>query len=97
MNDLNLELKIAKASYNNGLTSKYEYEDIFAELKSTQAAGDVIAANIIKSRNALCYLLNQPPHAMNIKGDFEGVKISATNSNVFPVTVLNNRPDVHNN
>lgn len=95
IDDLTLELKIADASFKNGITSEYEYENILVELKNTKAEQDVIAANIIKSQNALCYLLNQPPHAMKTKGDFKLLEVSSTNPNIFPATVLNNRPDVH--
>lgn len=92
--DMQSQVDIEKVSFQNGITSKYNYDEELANLKTIEATKHIIDANIIKSQNALCYLLNEAPHKIIIKNKFSNIKINDTNPNMYPTAVLNNRPDV---
>lgn len=92
--DMQSQLAIEKLSFQNGISSQYNYDEVMANLKNMEAAKNIINANIVKSQNALCYLLNQAPHKIIIKNKFARLKINNTNPNMYPTSVLNNRPDV---
>lgn len=92
--DMQSQLDIEKLSFQNGISSKYNYDDIMANLNNIEAAKNIIDANIVKSQDALCYLLNQAPHKIILKNEFANIKIKNTNPNMYPTAVLNNRPDV---
>lgn len=99
VNNLIINMKIAlaieDASFKNGISNKYNYDEALANLKKVEADRNIVTANIIKSRNALCYLLNQVPHNITLKNNFNNLTIKSTNPNILPSTVLDNRPDIH--
>ena len=95
INDMQNQQNIEKISFQNGISSKYNYDDVMVNLKNIQAAKNIIDANIVKSQKMrYAYLLNQAPHKIAIKNKFSNIKINNANPNMYPIAVLNNRPDV---
>jgi outer membrane protein, multidrug efflux system len=93
--DLANKSRIENLSFKNGLSSRYDYENTLAELKKVKASELIVKSNILKSRNALSYLLNQVPHKLNVKTKFNNIQIRYTAPGLLPATVLDNRPDLH--
>lgn len=94
INDLNEILTIQQSTYKDGLTTEIEVEGLISRLRNAQSQRKDIQDNIVKSANALHYLLDQSPGPIGASADF--AKLNATYPNVasLPATVLAERPDV---
>ncbi|HAT8859186.1 TPA: TolC family protein [Legionella pneumophila] len=93
-NDLTQLAKVASKVYQGGLSSEIEQEELYSQVNLIQGELEVTERNIVISRNALRYLLNQNP------GEIKTVKklLQLKNHNLIPgslpLTVLENRPDM---
>lgn len=75
----------------NSLISLQETKELLADVRSKLHQTE---DNIIKSQNALRYLINQNPGKILAGAQFHNVKTSYTNFASLPATALADRPDV---
>ena len=94
LKDLNEVLDIQKADYEGGINTQVEVKGIAQKVNQAVAGQKEIENNILKSQNALNYLLNQNPGEITTQTNFAKVKTSYPNIANLPATVLANRPDV---
>lgn len=94
LNDLNEMLTIQQARYQDGISSSIEVEALIARLNNAQSQQRTIKDNLVKSANALHYLLNQNPGPIAAANKFGQVNTAYPNVATLPATVLSNRPDV---
>lgn len=92
--DVTEKAKIAERVYTTGLSSDIEPQDLYSQVNMIQGELEVVAQNIVVSRNALHYLLNQNPGPMNTKQRFVDLHNHHLVISALPLTVLENRPDL---
>lgn len=92
--DLNELLEIQQADYTIGIHSDIEVKALNQQVNHAMIQQKIIENNIIKSQNALRYLINQNPGRLATQTHFEQVNTHYSNVALLPVTVLANRPDV---
>lgn len=92
--DLYQSMIIDQKSKNGGLSSDentagsaQSYHEALSQIKS-------IENNIIKSQNALNYLVGDMPGTIYPTADFAKIKTTYANVSSVPATVIGNRPDV---
>ncbi len=92
--DLAEALDIQDADYKGGINTQIVVEGLAQKVNQATVEQKSIENNIVKSQNALRYLINQNPGHITTKANF--AKINATYPNIasLPATVLANRPDV---
>ncbi len=94
VNDLSEILSIQQASYKDGLTTEIEIDTLISKLRNAQSQRKVIQDNLVRSANALHYLLDQNPGPIMTSTDFGKLNATYPNVGALPATVLENRPDV---
>lgn len=94
LKDLNEVLSIQKADFKDGISSEIDVKGLASKVNQAQTEQYTIKNNIIKSQNALRYLINQNPGKVLTQANFAKFKTSYTNFGALPATVLANRPDV---
>lgn len=94
ISDLSEILAIQEASYKDGLTTEIQIDQLISELRNAQSQRKVIQDNLVKSANALHYLLDQNPGPIMTSADFGKLNTTYPNIGALPATVLINRPDV---
>lgn len=87
-------LKLVQSQYQHGLSPPDRIDEIRNEISGIQARIDVIGHNIVMSKNALHYLLNENPGDIHIKKTFAEIKTDNIIPGNLPATVLRHRPDV---
>jgi outer membrane protein TolC len=92
--DIQKILTIQKATFKDGLSTKQEIDTLVADLHTTQAQRVIIQDNLIKTANALHYLLAQNPGPVIVSDNFETMNTSYPNVGDLPMRVLEARPDV---
>ncbi|KTD76507.1 TolC family protein [Legionella waltersii] len=92
--DLVLYAKIADKVYKGGLSSEIEQQELFSEASVIQGELEVAERNIVISRNAVRYLLNQNPGEVKTEAHFLRLKNHKIIPGSLPLTVLKNRPDL---
>ena len=94
LHDLNEVLTIQEALYQGGIGNMIQVDDLTARLHAAQSQQRTIKNNIVKSENALRYLLVKNPGHIKNATNFADVNTSYPNVGTLPATVLSNRPDV---
>jgi outer membrane protein TolC len=94
INDLSEILTIQEASYKDGLTTEIQIDELISQLRNAQLKRKVIQDNLVKSANALHYLLNRNPGPIITSTDFGKINTTYPNVGALPATVLAARPDV---
>lgn len=92
--DLTKLVSIADAIYQGGLTSQIDLEKAKRELSLIKAQERVVQDNIVKSQNALRYLLNENPQSIALAKSFSQLKGNQMIIGSLPLTVIENRPDM---
>lgn len=87
-------LSIQNLDYTHGISSDIEVDNLDEIVYQAQAQTLLIKSNIIKSQNALRYLLNQNPGGIAVSQDFAKLIPIYKNIAQAPAKLLANRPDV---
>lgn len=86
--------KVANKVYQGGLSSEIEQEELYSQVNMIQGELEVTERNIIVSRNAIRYLLNQNPGDIKTSRKLLQLKNHTLIPGSLPLTVLENRPDM---
>ena len=86
--------EIAKKVYKGGLSANISVQDLEAQVNMIRGEQQVIEQNIVVSRNALHYLINQNPGQITTNQKFSMLNNKALAPAQLPMTVLENRPDM---
>ena len=92
--DINHQAAIARKIYQGGLSSELNVEDLAAQVALIHGEQQVVAQNIIFSRNALQFLINQNPGPLTSSQPFAHLNNTLLQPRQLPLTVLANRPDM---
>lgn len=87
-------LNINQKLYVAGITPETHVEELQAQLNLLQGEMQEIEQNIITSRNALRYLINQVPGDLSPVKNFSDLHNPRLIPGALPLTVLENRPDM---
>jgi len=93
-NDLTHLAEIAKKVYKGGLSANINVQDLEAQVNMIRGEQEVIEQNIVVSRNALRYLINQNPGQITTSQKFSMLNNKTLAPAQLPMTVLENRPDM---
>lgn len=77
-----------------GLTSQIEVEQSLSELALIEGQVSLARHNLVLSQNALRFLINQDPGPIKPDRSFSQIDLSHLHPGQYPVTVLQNRPDL---
>lgn len=94
LKDLQEMLEIQKDDYRGGLNSQIAVKGLAERYTTALSQQKVIQSNVLKSQNALRYLINQNPGTILTKADFAKMNTQYANFGAKPASVLANRPDV---
>lgn len=94
LKDLSEVLDIQKANFEGGINTDIEVQGVDQAVFQAKAQKKIIENNIIKSQNALRYLINQNPGKIATKINFNTFKTTYPSFATLPTSVLANRPDV---
>lgn len=92
--DVHEIVSIKKAEYRGGMNSGIDVENIAEKMSQSIVQQKTIEGNILKSQNALRYLINQNSGHIPTDTHFARVNTQYPNVALLPSTVLANRPDV---
>lgn len=92
--DLTQLAHIAEKTYQGGLTSDIEQQELYSQAQMIRGEVEVIERNIIISRNAIRYLINLNPGDIKSKIRFANLHNKQLIPGALPLTVLENRPDL---
>ncbi len=92
--DLTQLASIAQKTYQGGLTSDIEQQELYSQAQIIRGEIEVIERNIIVSRNAIRYLINLNPGEIKSKIEFSKLSNKHIIPGSLPLTVLENRPDL---
>ncbi len=87
-------LNINQKLYLTGITPETHVEELRAQLNLLQGEIQEVEQNIITSRNALRYLINQVPGDLPAVKKFSDLQNPSLLPGALPLTVLENRPDM---
>lgn len=87
-------LHLYQRKFNTGISAKDKVVELQGQVLQTEAQLAVTRHNITLSENALHLLMNENPGRFSIKKRFSQLKTNSIIPGAFPVTVINNRPDV---
>lgn len=93
-NDLKEILDVEQADYQDGISSEIIVKGLAQKVNAANVQQKIIENNIIKSQNALRYLINGNPGIIVSSAEFTTVNTAYPNVAALPATVLANRPDV---
>ena len=94
LKDYRTYLKLAQNQYTNGLIPQDKIDLLQSQIQETASQVELSKHNIIVSKNALHYLLNENPGDIKINKTFNSINTDSVIPANLPVSVLNNRPDV---
>lgn len=92
--DLELQANIASKVYKTGLNADIDLQILYSAANVIRGEQEVIERNIIVSRNALRYLINQNPGKIKTTQQFLHLNNKQLILGALPLTVLENRPDL---
>ncbi|HHF7343893.1 TPA: TolC family protein [Legionella feeleii] len=92
--DLTHLAQVANKVYKGGLSSEIEQEELYSEAEIIRGEVEVAERNIVISRNALRYLINQNPGEIKTSAKFLQFNNRHLIPGSLPLTVLENRPDM---
>lgn len=87
-------LAIQDSDYKHAISSDIEVDNLDELAYQAQEQVVVTKANIIKSQNAIHYLLNQNPGPLELNYSFNKVNVHYNNIALAPAKILDNRPDI---
>ncbi len=93
-NDITNLANIAGKVYQGGLSSDINVQELRSQVNMIHGEQEIIEHNIILSRNAIRYLINQNPGEINTSQKFVNLNNSSLIPGQLPITVLENRPDM---
>lgn len=86
----NISLKV----YKDGIIADIEPNQLLSEVDVVQGELEVVDNNIIASRDAIRYLINDNPGPLRTTKQFNDLNTHQIIPNSLPITVLENRPDM---
>ena len=92
--DLTALANIGEKVYQDGLSSNIDPQELYSQVNLIHGEQEIIERNIIVSRNAIRYLINQNPGDIKTKVRFIQLNNKHLVPNALPLTVLENRPDM---
>jgi outer membrane protein TolC len=92
--DINQLAKIANKLYAGGLSSVINFEELQSQVNLIQGEQEIVEQNLVVSRNALRYLINQNPGTLTPLRNFTQINNPGLIPGALPLTVLENRPDL---
>jgi len=92
--DINHLAQIATKVYHGGLSADISVQDLQAQVNMIKGEQEIIEQNIVVSRNAIHYLINQNPGLLPVQQKFASLSNSKLIPGQLPMTVLENRPDM---
>ncbi len=92
--DLTQLVAISESMYQGGLTPRMHIAEAKRELNLIEAEERRVQHNIVVSRNALRYLLNENPQAIALTREFSQLNGNTIITGALPLTVIENRPDM---
>jgi multidrug efflux system outer membrane protein len=93
-NDLRHYAKISKQVYHGGLGTNIDPHQLESQVNLIDGEIEVIERNIVMSRNALHYLVNENPGELKTQRNFMDLNNKQLIPGALPLTVLENRPDL---
>lgn len=93
-NDLTRIARISEKIYKDGLSSNIDPQALYSEVNLIHGQQEIIQQNIVISRNALRYLINENPGDIKTNRTFLHFKNKHLMPGSLPLTVLENRPDM---
>lgn len=93
-NDITQLAKIARRVYKDGLSSEINPQELDSQVNMIMGELDVIDQNIIVSRNAIRYLIDENPGEIKTTVKFMDLNNHQLILGELPLTVLENRPDM---
>lgn len=94
LRDIETDLQLHKALYKHTLIAQDKLEELTSELQQTKSRIEITENNIIISKNALHFLMNQNPGQLTITSHLHDIHTDQITPGNTPVSVLNNRPDI---
>ena len=85
---------IARKVYKDGLSSEIDPQELDSQVNMIMGELEVIAQNIIVSRNAIRYLIDENPGEIKTSSKFIDLNNNQLIPGELPFTVLENRPDM---
>lgn len=95
LNQYRTQLKLAQSNYRLDLTAYDDIDQLESQIDRVKSQIDLVKNNIAISKNTLHFLLNENPGDIIVNTSFKGINSNAFIPSDLPLTVLNNRPDVH--
>lgn len=92
--DINHLADIATKVYRGGLSSAISVEELQSQVNLIHGEQEIVEQNLVVSRNALRYLINQNPGSLNPVRNFTQLSNPGLIPGALPLTVLENRPDL---
>jgi len=77
-----------------GLKNEIDLADIQVDKSLVDSQINIVENNIVRSQNALRFLLNENPGRISSKNNFSAINFTKFKPGSLPVSVLNNRPDI---
>lgn len=85
---------ISERIYSGGLSTNINLSEMRAQVNMIRGEQETIEQNIVVTRNALRYLINQNPGDIKVGTPFSELNNSKLIPGQLPMTVLENRPDM---
>ncbi len=94
VDDISAIADITEKTYKGGLSTNINVSEMRSQVNLIYGEQEVVEQNIIVSKNALRYLINQNPGELNVDVKFTMLTNSHLVPGQLPMTVLENRPDM---
>ena len=85
---------IAEKVYKDGISSDIDPQELYSQANLARGELEVILQNVVVSRNALRFLLDQNPGEIKTTVRFIAIHNDKLIPGSLPLTVLENRPDM---
>ena len=92
--DLTHLASIGEKVYKGGLSSNIDPQELYSQVNIIHGEQEIIERNIVVSRNAIRYLINQNPGEIKATKAFVNLNNKHLIPGSLPLTVLENRPDM---
>ena len=94
VDDLSHYAKISQSAFVGGIGTEIDPQQLDSEVNAIRGELEVVKRNIIVSRNAIRYLINQNPGEIKTTKKFSDLNNNQLIPGALPLTVLGNRPDM---
>lgn len=92
--DLQTIVNLAVQEIKIGVKDNIQLDGLRSQQNLVQAQIAIVKHNIVLSHNSISYLLNQNPHDIKNKNNFNKLDFAKFKPSSMPATVLQNRPDI---